>query len=258
MIRDSDTSAKPLTQKALRHIRQSLITGDLRAGTQLSEVALAEKMGMSRTPVREALILLESQGVLEQIPGQGTFVKLMNRYECEEAFEMREYLEAFAARKAAMYLPEQDLKRLKELCDELLSAARAIRDNKDQASIDEAAKRAVMADLTFHMIVLRSSGNSWVTRIVSDMHLMSRIWATDRGNPTDRPLKLWALVWSDHLHMYRALQRKDGEAAARWMQIHLQRDSRMALEHYDRVSRARSARHAGFDWLDSADEHSKS
>ncbi len=239
-----------LTKQALRQIRNGLVAGELKAGMQLSEVALAEKMGMSRTPVREALILLESQGILEQRPGQGTFVKRMTRYECEEAFEMRETLEAFAARNAAIYLQDRDLVKLRKLCDELLAAARTIRDREDQGSIDEAVKRAIVADLTFHMIVLRSSGNSWVTRIVSDMHLMSRIWMSDRGNPAERSLRRWALVWSDHLRIFRALHRRDGQTAAHWMQLHLQRDSVMALDYYDQDTRAGRAREIGFDWID--------
>lgn len=237
-----------MTKRALRHIRNGLATGQFRPGSQLSEVALAQEIGVSRTPIREAFILLESQGFLEQVPGYGTFIKKAKRHECESMYEMREILEAYAARKAALYMTDESIGSLRDLCQELLNLAREVRKGKGEAS-PEMVTRSIVADLTFHMTILRSSGNSWVTKIVSDLHLMSQVWASDTGDPGQRSLRDWAITWKEHRRIYLAIRRRDPEAAAKAMEAHLRHATKMALEYHDQQSRLESAQSVGFEWV---------
>ena len=94
----SDT---PLTHRAYQHIQSEILAGKLSAGTQISETRIAEQLGISRTPVGEAIRTLAAEGWVEQQPRRGTVVRSFSRREIIELYELREALETFAARKAA-------------------------------------------------------------------------------------------------------------------------------------------------------------
>jgi len=113
---------------------------------------------------------------------------------------------------------------------------------------DELLSKAVTADLAFHMVILRESGNPFVIKIVSDLHLMGRIWGGDRNDPLDSDLKLWAKTWKQHNRIYRAIRRRDAEQASYWMTQHLRDATREALAYYDRQCRSQGADQVGFEW----------
>ena len=79
-----------LSRRAYDHLQQKLISGELRAGSMVSEQSLASEIGMSRTPVREAIRTLEQEGVLEQLPRFGTRVRTLERRDLVELYDLRE------------------------------------------------------------------------------------------------------------------------------------------------------------------------
>src|SRR5687767_5603672 len=99
--------------RVIAEMRRRIISGELSAGVNLSELALAEDFGVSRTPVREALKQLQTEGLVEIRPRVGTFVTAPSRREITELFEMKELLEGAAARLLAHRgnVPELDLLR---------------------------------------------------------------------------------------------------------------------------------------------------
>src|SRR5687768_18315906 len=84
--------------RVIAEMRRRIIRGDIQPGEPLSELALAEEFGVSRTPVREALKQLQTEGLIEIRPRVGTFVTTPSRREITELFEMKELLEGAAAR----------------------------------------------------------------------------------------------------------------------------------------------------------------
>src|SRR6201995_3075492 len=86
-------ASNPLREQAYKHIHGKLLAGELPAGHVLSEHSLAREIGISRTPVREAIQRLEQEGVLEQIPRYGTVVRRPERRDLEELYQLREALE---------------------------------------------------------------------------------------------------------------------------------------------------------------------
>jgi DNA-binding GntR family transcriptional regulator len=103
-----------LNQRAYTEIRRRILTGELGAEAPLSEYQLAEELDLSRTPVREAVKRLESEGLVKSIPNRGTFVSVLTTRDIFEIYQVREQLESFAARVAAESMPEEGILQLEE------------------------------------------------------------------------------------------------------------------------------------------------
>src|SRR6476646_9375274 len=111
--RGEDTSIRG---RAYVRIQRKIASGELAAGTALSEVALAAELGASRTPIREAIAQLVAEGLLEQTPNRGAVVVQLKRHDIIELFELREALELYAVTKAARQaVPETEVKHLQTL-----------------------------------------------------------------------------------------------------------------------------------------------
>lgn len=102
---------------AYQSLRSSILNGDHEPGTPLFEVHLAASLGMSRTPVREALQALARDGLVEAVPNRGFVVPRRSMEDMRELFELRESLEGMAARHAAVRATKDDVDALADLCD---------------------------------------------------------------------------------------------------------------------------------------------
>ena len=109
--------ATNLKKLAYDHIRMNLFNGNLSPGMLLSPVTLAKEIGVSHTPVREAISQLESEGLVEQLPRVGARVKVIDRRELEELFDLREMLEGGAAAKAAERITAGEIAELRDLSE---------------------------------------------------------------------------------------------------------------------------------------------
>ena len=107
-------AAPNMHDRVIAEMRRRIISGELEAGVNLSEIALAESFGVSRTPVREALKRLQSEGLVTIRPRVGTFVTTPSRREITELFEMKELLEGAAARLLALRGRVPELDRLEQ------------------------------------------------------------------------------------------------------------------------------------------------
>ncbi|MCF7936655.1 MAG: GntR family transcriptional regulator [Synergistales bacterium] len=131
-----------------QELRQRIITKQLKPGQRLPELNLAVEMGVSRTPVREALRKLSSEGLVDLVPHSGARLAMPSRAEMEDAYRVRAELEAFAARLAVANTMKRHLRRLEEL---LFSEKQAFRerDLEHYLQINEA----------FHCTIAEASGN---------------------------------------------------------------------------------------------------
>lgn len=211
-----------LEDQAYQHIRRQLLTGRLPAGTRVSDLDMAAEMGVSRTPVREALLRLRNEGFVEQIPRLGTFVRTPTLEDLMEMHELRRVLESHAVMKAARRATRADLQEARQLCVDLLEVAREVRDRELTAVPPEVAQRGVLADVRFHLLILRAAGNRRMQKITSDLHLLSHLCGHNWGNPeTMSLLSRTAHTALDHWRIMRALERRDPKAARFWMLKHI-------------------------------------
>jgi DNA-binding GntR family transcriptional regulator len=201
--------------RVIAEMRRRIISGELAPGVSLSEIALAESFGVSRTPVREALKQLQTEGLVEVRPRVGTFVTTPSRREFIELFEMKEVLEGAAARLLAHRGRVPELDRLEE---NLVEADRAAaRDDRDR-----------YAELVqeFHDVLILGADNAKLEahyRMLINQLAYARLVTTSLSQPG-------RLRQSDREH-HRVLEpilAKDGDTAERVMREHV-RASRRAL-----------------------------
>ena len=113
-----------LREKILENIRDAIVSGDLKAGSHISEPELAGRYGISRTPIREAFRQLESEGYLTVIPRRGVIVSEFSPKDIEEFYAIKSIMEGYAARQACERLSDKDLGRLQAINDKLAELAR--------------------------------------------------------------------------------------------------------------------------------------
>lgn len=196
-------------------VRQRIIDGDIEPGDPVSELALAEEFGVSRTPVREALKQLQTEGLVEIRPRVGTFVTTPSRREITELFEMKELLEGAAVRLLAQRGRVPEVDRLEQNLSE--ADAAVARDDRDRYA-------ELVQD--FHDLLVLGADNNKLQahyRMLMNQLSYSRLVNTSLSQP-GRPLQ------SDREHhlVLELILEKDGDSAERVMREHV-RASRRAL-----------------------------
>jgi len=227
-----------LGDHAYLHLKKMLLSGELVAGGKISEVQLAADLGMSRTPVREAIRRLEVEGVVEPVASSGTFVKHAERSTIIEVYELRIAIESFAVQKAARRMRPAQMKQAQELCDQMLAAIRDFRGSGKPYMRGEPLKRYLNADISFHLLLLNAAENRHALEIYNDLNLRSAIFGF---RSHDRDLHHVARVWCQHARVARALRRRDPGSALRSLEKHMFASMEAALEAYDAHMAGRGA-----------------
>jgi DNA-binding GntR family transcriptional regulator len=140
--------AESLTEKVYQLLRAQILSGELEPGRELSEAELAEHFRVSKTPVREALATLRSEGLVRTFPRRGYQVVPITFGDVTELFEVRAMLEAGAAELACARITDEELDQLDRLAD-------VVYDRYEQPSL----KRFIQANRDFHVAIARASGN---------------------------------------------------------------------------------------------------
>ncbi|MBY0526788.1 MAG: GntR family transcriptional regulator [Gemmataceae bacterium] len=231
-------SSSHLRQQAYDYIQGQILSGELTPGGHVSELSLARAIGISRTPVREAVRQLVHEGVLEQVPRLGTIVRSPERQDIVDLYELREALESFAASQAAERISAEDIVRLERLCEEISRLASEAK--KAGASALDAAglKRFLAADLAFHMVMIRAAGNRRILKTVADSRVLTRLFSTPRQR---HELEIVEKTYHYHSRILRALKGADATAARDLLAEHIRASRQEALEYYDRHCVAKTA-----------------
>ena len=159
MMDGSASKTRPNSHRAIDELRDLIFSGELAAGSDHLETELAERLNMSRTPVREALLALEGQGLLEMRPRKGARILALSPHDMGEIYEILTALESVAARNAANAGYRED---------ELSGLGRAI-DNMDTALEANDLRAWADADDQFHAELVRLGGNSRIASVVAMM-----------------------------------------------------------------------------------------
>lgn len=224
-------SANPLRQQAYEFIQEKIVSGRLATGSQVSELSLAKQIGISRTPVREAIRRLVHEGLLEQVPRYGTIVRTHQRRDIVELYELREALEGYAVGQAAERIGTKDLALLGRLCDEIRLIGGQLRRSRKR-TLDAAMMQPFLtADLAFHMVVLRAAGNGRLLKIVADSRVLTRVIGMKRQEHTAAVVEG---TYRYHSSILRALKRGHGTAARALLVDHIRLSKQEALEAFDR------------------------
>ncbi|MBL8797093.1 MAG: GntR family transcriptional regulator [Planctomycetia bacterium] len=231
-------SSTHLRQRAYDYLHERILSGALVAGSQVSELSLAREIGISRTPVREAIRRLVHEGLLEQLPRYGTIVRAPQRQDLVELFEVREALEGHAVALATERLHVDDLARLERLCDQMALLGDELEASGATVLDPSHLQRFLAADLAFHMLLMRAAGNGRLLKIVADSRLLTGIFGTPRQQHT---LHVVRDTHRHHNRILRAIKKGDGDTARRLLTEHIRASKQASLEHFDRTQGARAA-----------------
>ncbi len=211
------------------------MTGELAAGSAISEVIVAREIGVSRTPVREAIGQLVAEGLLERIPGRGTLVVRPERGDIIELYELREALEVYAVGKAARQgVRSSDLAMLRALCEEVRAIANNLRSSGRGRLNEPEMQQFLSADAKFHMLLLRAAGNRRIMRVVADTRVLTRIFSYRREG---HDAALLDRIYQYHHDVLDAVEAGDAQWAMARLGEHIQASMRERLETFDRWER---------------------
>lgn len=212
--------ALPLAHK---HILSKIADGEFPAGAALSEVSLATELGVSRTPVREAIGQLVAEGILQKT-SRGAAVTEPTRRDIIELYELREAVEVFAIGKVAQRgLSPRALETLEELVEHVRASAAKLKKSGQPALEGEALRQFIASDLRFHMLLLQAGDNQRMLKLLDSTHLLLRIFTLRRQHHT---VKLLGDVYRFHRQILDAVAAGSRLDATRLIGEHI----RLSLE----------------------------
>lgn len=167
-----------LRQQAYAKIKEMLVTGQFPAGSALSETKLAKDLGMSRTPIREAIRQMEMEGIVEYSPRFSVVVKTASEDMLREMFSVREALETHAAAEATQSVSATDIAELERLLTSMETIASRFENSGDKYLPEKDLHEFTSADMAFHEAIVKASGNQYLRKLVRDTKLLVRIFTS--------------------------------------------------------------------------------
>jgi len=204
-----------LAKMAYEAIRQSILSGQWKLGELYNEKAIATDLGISRTPVREALLELASQDLIIFLPRRGLMVNRFTRRDVDEIFELRKAIELAAVEKITAASPPFDLFEIEEA---LLSQRKAVK-QRDYLAFME-------ADRLFHTRFSELTNNRRLIAILDNIRDMIHVMGAKALALEGRALK----VIEEHQTIFKAVKKGDIEEARRAMAYHLEQSKEAVVE----------------------------
>ncbi len=209
---------KSLGQHVFENLKQAVIKGKIVPGSRLIESRLAEALGISRTPVREAIHKLEREGYLKKLPRGGFSVLGFSREDIEETFGIRSILESYAARLAAIKHQEAALKPLED-------KIKAYQKCLDKNDLDPLLK----INTEFHELLYDLSRSPRLVKMIND--LKDQIYRYRKVILNNE--KMARISNEDHKRMLEYIRRRDAEGVEKLVRDHLIRGQKAVLNQID-------------------------
>lgn len=197
----------PLRDVVFQTLRRAIITGEFAPGERLMEIALANQLGVSRTPVREAIRKLELEGLVVMIPRKGAQVAKITEDNLRDVIEVRSALEEFAASLACQRINKEEKQELTKLHNQFETAV------ENEAGILEIIEK----DEQFHEAIVRATKNKRLITILSSLREQFYRYRMEYVKDTNNRSQLV----KEHEAMMNAIFHGNAEEATRIMKIHL-------------------------------------
>lgn len=204
----------PLRDVVFQTLRQAILRGELKPGERLMEIHLAQRLGVSRTPIREAIRKLELEGLVVMIPRRGAVVASITEKDLKDVLEVRRTLEIMAAEVACERITP-------ELLKELEKAGKEFQRLKDSGDITKLAA----ADVKFHEIIYEATDNARLVSLLNNlreqMYRYRLEYLKDKGSH-DR-------LNIEHQKIYNSIKSKDKETVAAMVCEHIDNQQKAIL-----------------------------
>ncbi|MHA7881179.1 MAG: GntR family transcriptional regulator [Saccharospirillum sp.] len=204
-----EVATRTLSDRVGQQLINAIVSGELPAGTKISEAELAKTYGVSRGPLREAIRKLESLRLIERKAHIGARVVKLSAQELIDIYQVREALEGMACRLAAQHMSDTDIQALFALLDQ------------HEVSVEEQAWQAYFqkaGDLDFHYRIVRGSGNAMLLELLgADLYHLVRMYRTRFSVSQYRPKR----ALKEHRQIVDAIASRDAELAELLMRRHI-------------------------------------
>lgn len=213
---------KPLREVIFNSLREAIIVGELKPGERLMEVQLAEKMGVSRTPVREAIRKLELEGLVEMIPRKGAHVAELSVKNIMDVLEVRASLDGLATGLSAQRITREEVEDLRHVNGQFSNYI-------EKGNLQGVVKK----DIEFHDIIYRSSRNEKLMQLLNNLreqvYRFRVIYLKDLSNPKE--------LLKEHTDILEAISLNDTEKAHEIAQHHIKNQEDYIIKSIKNIRR---------------------
>ena len=199
---------RPLYEDVAERLREQIFAHELAPGSWLDEQSLALAFGISRTPMREAIKVLASEGLVTTKMNKGAYVTQVDRQDLEQIFTVLSLLEGQAAKETAIRATEEQLTKLDDLHHRL-----------EKAAADRDLEQFFEINVRFHDLIQEIAGNKWMNGVINDLRKVLKLQRRDSLSRSGRLLS--SVV--EHREILQAILKRDPLAAEAAMRQHLAR-----------------------------------
>ena len=196
----------PLRDVVFNTLREAILKGDLKPGERLMELQLASKLGVSRTPIREAIRMLEQEGLAVTTPRKGAEVAKMTLKDMEDVLEIRDALDELAVRIACQKISDEQLRQLEDM-KELF----------EKSTQTGNVKKIAEADVTFHDVIYEATGNPKLVTLLNNLREQVYRYRVEYiKDPKNYPTLI-----AEHEAILESLKNRDVKNAVEAMHVHV-------------------------------------
>ena len=196
----------PLRDVVFNTLREAILKGDLKPGERLMELQLASKLGVSRTPIREAIRMLEQEGLAVTTPRKGAEVAKMTLKDMEDVLKIRDALDELAVRIACQKISDEQLKQLEDM-KELF----------EKSTQTGNVKKIAEADVTFHDVIYEATGNPKLVTLLNNLREQVYRYRVEYiKDPKNYPTLI-----AEHEAILESLKNRDVKNAVEAMHVHV-------------------------------------
>lgn len=196
----------PLRDVVFNTLREAILKGELKPGERLMELQLAAKLGVSRTPIREAIRMLEQEGLAVTIPRRGAEVAKMTEKDMNDVLQVREALDELAASIACELITQEELKRLEDAAEEFETAIRT-----------KNIKRIAETDVLFHDVIYQATRNPKLVNILNNLREQMYRYRVEYLKDE----RIYATLLKEHREILDGFAKKDKELVTESMRKHV-------------------------------------
>lgn len=217
--------ARTLADNVFDSLRSAIVSGEFPPGSKINEPQLAERYGISRGPLREAIRRLEGCKLVDIKPNVGAKVVSLNGAQAIEIYEIREYLEGLACRLAAEHAESSECHSLRQL---LAQHEQQIQSENGRQYYQQEG------DLDFHFQVVQMSGNKRLFQLLCDeLYHLLRLYRAQTSRQPSRPEQ----AFNEHHRIVDAIEERDGELAEMLMRRHISNAKKMLISQLDQLDK---------------------
>lgn len=196
----------PLRDVVFHTLREAILKGELKPGERLMEIQLSNRLGVSRTPIREAIRMLEQEGLAVTIPRKGAQVAKMTEKDMEDVLQIREALDELAASIACEQISKEELAELRETMLEF-----------EESTTTEDVQRIAEADVRFHDIIYQATGNPRLVNILNNLREQMYRYRVEYLKDE----KSYPVLVQEHRQIIEGLAARNKEMVSAAMQMHV-------------------------------------